>query len=271
MIFDEQDPYSHFEFQQDFVRKVGKVLTRAEQLGAPKGVKDLAVTLKMLMDRPLNKYCVDKCQSAGWDVENMELRSFLWTLFTGCNSTFHSNEKVFGNIASNNLGKNGVISDAGALYGAATAPSLDDTGIQRICVPTNLPSEEPPLHRCEFNSLFKRPVNHKSKLDLSPLTAKRPTIHFQRAGPAAHRQLISASDFCVAHADGDLDSAEEAWRCRLFFEKMVIQRRVDASYYVSLGFSDWSFLGLKMTAHTQGSDTFLTTFGSTSPALPTKF
>ncbi len=96
-------------------------------------------------------------------------------------------------------------------------------------------------------------------------------IQFQCAGPAAHRQSVSASDFCIAHADGDLDSAAEAWRCKLFFEKMVIQRRVDSNYVVSLGFSDWSFLGLKMTAYTQGSDTFLTTFGSMSPALPINF
>lgn len=255
--------------------KVLKLFEIANRAAAPMALKNVARLLKMMWDRPVNKLMIAKCEAANWDAGDESLREFLWKFFSGCNSTFHVNEKTFGNVArvANLLGSNnGVISDKIAWHACATAPSLDNTGINRIAVnPEAVDPNNMPLDRDLTKNFFKRPANHKTHpdIDLSPLTAKHPGIEFQRNGPAAQRQLASAIHYTIYDEATNYSKADDIWRCELFFEGVILRRECDLTYWVSMGGSDFSFQALKLKSLSQGGCTLLTTFASDSAVILT--
>ena len=237
--------------------KIDKAVTIAAREDCPLMLPDI-VSHVHYWRTPLVKWMVDQFKTANYDVENQQLRSRVWPLFIGCNSTYHVNEKVFGWMTTQ-ASKNSAsvtVADATAHYFAGTCPFVADSGVQVLEVPDSIYQLGRPCYAGAITSLCHRPRHCKQTgLDLSPLTvdSKPGSVKFQRVGVQSYRSQISAVDYILLDADNNFCNSELVWRSRFFLEKLVVHRVGTDEYFESLGPGNLTFLAVRLATWTSTS------------------
>ena len=265
-IFDESDPEAQMEFIKQLCVRIDKAVTRSTEVDCPMTLPSI-VSEVHFWRTPLVRWLVDQFKAANFNVEDVQLRSRVWPLFTGVNSTFHVDEKVFGYLATQTGKTNasGTISNSTAHYHASTCPFLEDCGVQILSVPDASYSLDRPLNQRESAAIYHRPRHHKPKVDLKPLMDTNAAAHgvkYQRVGIQSYRSQLSAVDYILLDADNNFSNADDAWRSKMFLDKLVLHKAGSNEYYQSLGPSSYTFLAVQLRTWMQGTVRYFTAHGS---------
>jgi hypothetical protein len=145
--------------------------------------------------------------------------------------------------------RNGAVGDFRAHQIASNAKCLHCTGCKILSLPDSdfdLDLElDRKLLKPDGHSFCKIDRGHEASVNLTPIVKEQSRKTWQTAGPAAWQRTISASEYIVASAELHFQGIESAWKARLFLEGFIFLR-IDGAVFVSLGSSEFTWLGLQL-------------------------